>query len=574
MKPANQQTALKAALFMILAANVSWQTSKSLNLVSGQTMHTSELASELGVNRGSIPGRTGGVTAPATAPVIRVQPAPSIAEGPKPDAPISAATVNTKESSQTAVICSLDFKIQFIQETRASDGKSEVHAYVRQVDPARTLNGLHQIGTYRDLIGNPDTKAQWVDLITKNVTAKLKSEGRSCDGRNTDDRGPVVDNDRTRTRTRNDDNGDDARIERGRSNCTLDDNGDALRNSDKASCNLERLAAIELDRTSDDNSDDDRGSRRRRDTSSEGIREVQDALEPLKTSIRQLVLSTNAKRRSDGNRLMNRVLAALAKVSRTAASSADERAMSKIISNLDKSYTTGERVADAAADKADKLSEIDDKVSDLNIRAMTSQNPYERYELQRQANAWTQYRSTEISRLTQNSDYLKLRAYEQAGIIDQSEFADFTADFNALAQTGAMSPGGVTAPDNVLNGRSNITDSRAQGAGLPTYPQINWQQLGLTNPSIAGGPQPGYPQTGFPQTGYQPTSYRPYGMPQSQYGMPQSQYGMPQSNLPMTLPMNVPITQGYGPQYGQQPGMQQPTPGYYNRTMMIQPMFL
>lgn len=579
MKSTHKQTALKASLFMILAANVSWQTSKSLNLVSNQEMHSIDLAqtapssSEL---RGSTPGRTGGVSAPANIPVIRVAPAPAVAAtGPRPDAPIAAATVQTKESTQTEVICSLDFKIQFIQETSAANGKPIVHAYVRQVNPDRTFDGLKQEGTYRELIGNSETKEQWLDLITESVTAKLKKEGRSCDGR--DDRGPVVDR-----RERDEDNGDDARVERGRRNCTLDEEGDALRNSDRASCNLQRLASIQLDRMNDDergeDRDEDRGSRRerRRDTSSEGIREVQDALEPLKTSIRSLMLSTNSKRRSDGNRLMNRVLAALSKVRNTAASSSDERAMNKIISNLDKTYTLGQRVNELAADKADKIADLDDKISDLNIRAMSSQNPYERFNLQRQATAWGEYRSNEITKLSQNSDYLKLRAYEQAGLIDQSEFADFTADFNALAQTGSMSASGVTAPNDILNGRANIGDPRSQGAGLPTYPVIDYSRLGLQNPAIIGGQQPvvpspmGYPQTsGFPVTTGFPQNPQFQTMPYQQ--VPYQQ--VPYQQMPMTFPAGVP-PQGYSnPQLQTQNGWQT-TPGYYNRSVMTQPMRL
>lgn len=581
MKTTNKQTALTAALFMILAANVSWQTPSQ----TSKSLNASDFASELGTNRGgSVPGRTGGAVAPAEIPVIRVAPAPSTAVGPKPDAPIAAANVQTKESTETHVICSLDFKIHYIQQTSAASGKPVVQAYVKQVRPERIFNGLKQEGTYRDLIGNPETKAKWDDLIAANVEKVLKQEGRSCDGRDDDrdqdTRGPVVTHD----------DADEARITRGRRNCTLDDDGDALRNSDRASCNLQRLASIDLDRSSDDRDGDERGSRRRGGSASEGIREVQDALDPLKTSIRSLLVSTNSKRRADGNRLLNRVLAALAKVQRTASTSADERAMTKIIDNLDKTYTLGQRVNDIAADKADKIADIDDKISDFNLRAMTSQNPYERFNLQRQAYAWTQVRSNELQKLTQNSDYLKLRAYQQAGLLDQSEFADFTADFNALAQTsqsGAMSSGGLTAPNDILGGRSNLGDSRGQGIVNPAFPQINYQQLGLQNPAIVGGVNPmvpstmGYPQTsgfpvttGFPQMpSYQTMPYQQF--PQSTF--PQStfpQMGMPQSNLPMTLPANVPITQGMvQPQFQTQMGWQT-MPSYYNQTVMTQPMRL
>jgi hypothetical protein len=568
MKTTNKQTALTAALFMILAANVSWQapsqTSKSLN--------ASDFASELGTNRGgSVPGRTGGVTTPAEIPVIRVAPAPLPVVGPKPDAPIVAASVQTKESTEIQKICSLDFKVHYIQATSAASGKQIVHAYITQLNPERVLSGLQQEGTYNDLIGNAETKAQWDALISRNVTKVLKQEGRSCDGRADDraqdTRGPVVD-DRA-------DDADEARITRGRRNCTLDDDGDALRNSDRASCNLQRLASIDLDRSSDDRDEDTRGSRRRGGSASEGIREVQDALDPLKTSIRSLLVSTNSKRRSDGNRLLNRVLAALAKVQRTASTSADERAMTKLIDNLDKTYTLGQRVNDIAADKADKLADLDDKISDLNLRAMTSQNPYERFNLQRQAYVWNQYRSNELQKLTQNSDYLKLRAYQQAGLIDQSEFADFTADFNALAQTsqaGAMSPSGMTAPSDILGGRTNLGDSRGLGVVNPAFPQINYQQLGLQNPAIIGGVNPAVPSTiGYPQTSGFPVTT---GFPQMPMYQTTPYQQFPQSNLPMTLPANVPITQGMmQPQYQTQTGWQT-MPSYYNQTVMTQPMRL
>ncbi len=566
MKPTNKQTALKASLFMILAANVSWQTSKSLNLVSNQTLHTTELArvSETAQARGSVPGRSGGMTAPATLPVVKVESAPVAATGTKIDGAIGAANLSIREKYVDQKICSLDFKIHFIQQTNAASGKQIVHAYVRQVNPDRTFDGLKQEGTFADLVGSEAKRDAWLDLITESTEARLKREGKSCDGS-----GPIVD--RRDDRSAQEDP-DQARIERGRRNCTLDDDGEALRNSDRMSCNLQRLASIDLEASSDEDREDrdDRGNRRRRDSASEGIREVQDALEPLKNSIRQLVLSNNSKRRSDGNRLMTRVLSALSKVRSTAGTSSDERAMTKIIDNLDKAYTLGQRVDSIADEKADSFAAMDDKISDLNLRAMSTQNPYERFNLQRQASYWNQYRAQEVNKLAYNSDYLKLRAYQQSGLLDQGEFADFTSDFNALAQTGQMmSSSGTSAPSDVLNGRSNIGDSRAGGAGLPTYPQINYQQLGLNNPGVVGGQQPMFPSTtGYPQTsGYPVTT----GFPQQQYQtMPMAQ-PMYQSQ-PMMQPMQsqtMPMTQNFGTF-----PMQSVGPSFYNPSMMSQPMRL
>jgi hypothetical protein len=169
MKPAQKQMALKGALFMILAANVSWQTHKSF--------HSTELASELGAS-GSVPGRTLNIQSPLLLTAAASQ-AAGPQSGPKPDLPISLQTINIKESTETRNFCGIDFKIHFIEQLDGN-GKPAVHAYISRVAPRTSFQGFVESGTYKDLIDDSSSKAKWDKAIADHTIAKLDEQGEDC----------------------------------------------------------------------------------------------------------------------------------------------------------------------------------------------------------------------------------------------------------------------------------------------------------------------------------------------------------------------------------------------------------
>ena len=179
MNSANKQMALKGALLVILAANVG---SFGPGHKSNQAFHTTELArtapQEMGSNGGGggsgvIPGRQS-----SDIPVLKIAPPPAAPVGPRPDAPIATTVVGAKESTEFKEICSVKFKIHFVQKVEGT--KTVVHAYVTQRFPQADFPGLLEEGTYQDLIADATSKAQWDETIRDTVEAKLQTQGKTC----------------------------------------------------------------------------------------------------------------------------------------------------------------------------------------------------------------------------------------------------------------------------------------------------------------------------------------------------------------------------------------------------------
>jgi hypothetical protein len=295
MNSANKQMALKGALLVILAANVG---SFGPGHKSKPLFHTTELArmapQELGSNGGGggsgvIPHRQSS----DSIPVLKIAPPPVQIAGPRPDAPITTSVVGVKESMEYKEICSVKFKIHFIQKVEGT--KTVVHAYVSQRFPQADFPGLLEEGTYQDLIADASSKAQWDETINDTVVSKLKTQGKTCSNEVASDK-PSTHSTTDQDSRDSEKAARDLEIALGERNCTLDENAHPLKNSEKYECNLKRLEKISLDRTNDEDQDDDSGrdsqgrrTRRQRHQRSSGLAEVQSALRPLETSIKSLL---------------------------------------------------------------------------------------------------------------------------------------------------------------------------------------------------------------------------------------------------------------------------------------------
>jgi hypothetical protein len=407
-----------------------------------------------------------------------------------------------------------------------------------------------------------------INFVRDHSVDKLKAEGEACDG--SDRTAPSVVNQPTAPGTPDDGRDSDAeRIARGIKNCTLDRDGHPLRNSLRYECNLHRLEQVSLDRSSDEDDDypdvDENGRtirRRHRHERASGIAQVQSILGPLEQSVKSLLLSSNEDRREDGEDRLDDLVAALETVRDTATDSNDERAMNKMIEGLQKAYPLGEKLDKAADQYANRLNDISDRMTDLQT-SMAGANMYQQMAIRNQMSILQSQKMSLQQSMAQNQDIVRLRAYQQAGLISQSDLTDFASDYYSMIQgTGGLNTY-ATAPSDILSGRQAALD-RSYGFQTPGVPTINYNSLGLQNPAIAGGQNSMFPSPmNYPQvSGYPVTT-----------GFPQT--GMPQSNLPMTLPANVPVSSSPMMSNGFHTTNAWPsTPGYYNPSVMTQPMMM
>ena len=562
MKSTHKQTALKASLFMLLAANVSWHTPNAHK----QMMQSNDFASELGTNGGAA---ASAVTPGAPLAVVKVEPPPA-----GTTAAITTTPVSSKSSKETQKFCGVDFEIQFHQESEA--GKNILLVDVYRTSPRKAFRGLRMNGTYASRVEDAASKENLLDLVRVNTIADLKTLGVSCDS-------PVVTvpapSPESPTAPPSNDR---ERVSRGLKACMSDAAGKPLRDyfdrdgmfhSERFDCNLKRLEAISLDTGSvgeeEEIGGDRRTTRRKRDRGARsGLASVQEALDPLENVVRSLLTSSKDDRREEGETRLDDLISSLQVVADTASNSDDERAMKKMIDTLQKAYPLGEKVDKIADAYSAKLDVISTRLSDLQS-SMIGANMYQQQSIRMQMDNLQTARLNMQQALQWNPDIVKLQQYQQQGLLSQGDYTDFSADYFALMQ-GSMANSAsalAMAPNGLSQARSTgLVDRGSGGWVAPAFPTLNYSNLGLNNPAIAGGTNPMFPSTnGYPQTsGYPVTT-----------GFNQ---GMPNSNMPMNLPTNIPISQGQGQFQGQfqgqyQPqyqGQQQYQPGY-NPTVMSVP---
>lgn len=521
MKPETKQMALKASLLVILAANVSFHIPK--------VIQSSDLASVGGETVGS-PAATAPARVAKSDLETAAKPAmaPAKLEGPKPDAPISAVSVSAPQTKTKKTVCGRSYEIRYVELTE--DGKTVTRVYVRDLGPADAAEGTYAAKDvftkrYSAPLAQSLTDGKVVSAFNKEIdTYFANTLTCSNDDLVADDTTAPASVARGEPRTkpkRDRDEGDDSsapdeatraeRIARGLKNCTLDKDGKAVKGEARFNCNLDRLASISLDADENDADRDDESPRRgRRRERRDGIAKVESILRPLKQSIKSDLLSSNEDRQDEGADKLSDVVDALEEV-RDTASGADARKIEHMIAEV-KSFERAAKVSRESDKYQDRSEAIDERIADLKAQLgqvpMQQQGPY--------VQALQQLMQTRLSlgvQMGANQDFAYVTSLQQRGIMDLSDYSDFTSGYSTLMNqlqgraTANSVPASVAAPADASTIRTQANSTYAANYGIPsTVPQIDYRALGLQQPGTNTSVVP----TAFnPQTTYQPGAYQP-----------------------------------------------------------------
>lgn len=549
MKLQTKQVALKASLLMILAANLSWQARAAYNV---SDLASRDPAQELGGN-GAAPGRLNLNLKTTPPPAVVVTPAPSKAEGPKPDAPISTASLPTKESTEKRAFCGVEYTVHYVQQVDPKTKSTIVRAYVKSPEFTDRMFSYWDKGTYASLISpvkdsddsysvNPK-KVRFDELIEKSIRTKYDCAETA-----------VADRDSNKTTDVDKSESSAERIARGVKNCTLDKNGlplsskevkdgsDVIDASPRYRCMLERVQNYSLEKQDDDI--DNEGGRRTRRRSENSTQKLAGMMVFLGDRIKALLMSSNEFNRDEGLSRLDDLVAALEDVKSTTDSATDARAIDLTIKQLKIGYTAGSKVYVQSQKDQSSLDEVTENIASIKARmnanpAMTSLlMPSLQNALIQKVNLEQSVRAGQV--------YTNYNSLLSTGVVPQTDYDVFGSTYKSLLNTlnGVNGTTGqtATAPTDLLNQRQTFSSNNQFGTTLPGV-NVNYSQLGLQQPSTSTS-------TAIPPNFGQSTQF---GQPTT-FGQAQTTFGQPQQAFGQQFGQQQPA-------FGQQFGQQQPAFG-------------
>ncbi|MBK7890229.1 MAG: hypothetical protein IPJ84_05075 [Bdellovibrionales bacterium] len=501
----NSQTALKAGLFIALAANMNWGV---------QSMNASSLASEsVPAGKAATPSQASGDAKPnSQTPAILVVKA----EGPKPEAAKpETAKPRLPSDDEDKKICGDTYQVHYEEIQRGGVSYTEI-TFKRTgtsdwSDPTTKKGQLHELFKNK---GSVDS------LVTTLVKEQRKENKLSCADAKQEQ---MSENSGRDEKDAEEKAREQKRIADGVKNCTLDKTGERIKNSEKLRCWLDRLAdADKLDKKKDR-----KVSRRSRDDfddDMEGKQVLANIKEivrgPLRKLIKEMTLSTDESKQNEGIEAAEEASEIVLELASANDLGTNRRGgynndISKLIGELSALKTGGQT--------AQKSREMEDDVRSVRDQMRSSWAEYKRDPTNMwAAQEWNNARMMHTQLANQmnseigNQFIAPLQAYRQMGFLTAEDYREFTSPFTNMRNMmiAALNPESQQLAN--LSGRSftGTISSPAMGSDIVIPTDLgtvrSQSSSGRTNSGfvIPTSPPPSLPRQLFNSSSVPATSGR------------------------------------------------------------------
>lgn len=503
----NSQTALKAGLFIALAANMNWGM---------QSMNASSLASEsVPAGKASTPSQSSGDAKPEsqTPAVLVVK-----ADGPKPEAAkAETAKPRLPSDDEDKKICGDTYQVHYEEIQRGGVSYTEI-TFKRTGSSSDWSDPTTKKGQLHELFKN---KGSVDSLVATLVKEQRKENKLSC--ADTKQQEEMSENSGREEKDAEEKAREQKRIADGVKNCTLDKTGERIKNSEKLRCWLDRLAdADKLDKKKDR-----KVSRRSRDDfddDMEGKQVLANIKEivrgPLRKLIKEMTLSTDESKQNEGIEAAEEAIETVKELasvndlssSRAGGSTNDVR---KLVGELEGLKLGGQT--------AQKSREMEDDVRSVRDQMRSSWAEYKRDPTNMwAAQEWNNSRMMHTQLANQmnaeigNQFVAPLQAYRQMGFLTAEDYREFTSPFTNMRNMmiAALNPESQQLAN--ISGRSftGAISSSAMGSDIVIPTDLGAVRSQLSRGRTNGGfviptsPPPSLPRQLFNSSSVPSTSGR------------------------------------------------------------------
>lgn len=494
--------ALKGALLMVLAANVSWEH---------VDFSSTELASE------TVGGKTATAPAkPASAPAASA-PAPAKADAAKaaPDAakaePIQLKAIEQKpvqpsHDSETK-ICGETYKVHYQQIER--DGKTMTEMSTRKA--SNTSEEWDVAVVLRtDLVGTVAEKESALRILTSNVKEYRSKRKESCGGETVTEVREAAKEEKKAEKAER-----DQEIADGVKNCTMDKKGNRIDKADRLECLTAALEKV-------DKRVDKKGADGKRLSEEALTRAVTAEMQRLHKEIKRLakteLMSKDESRVEEAKELLTRAMDAIEETADVydlgkSKSGRSNNSISKLIGELSAlkqgadTHREGEKYAERAKDVRDTMRESYAKALAEPL------NPWARQEYDRAKNEYEQLR-WDIGNSFENDYMRSLQRFQSNGLMSSVDYKDFTQPYTDIQKFLREALGGASTQNANRTGFSG----KITGSVLGSDYQVpsNLASMRISNGTV---------QSAFTNGSALPTSIPVLNLP----ALPNSTHGAPTS---------------------------------------------
>lgn len=461
--------ALKGALLMVLAANVSWEQVDFSSI---------ELASETVGGKTTTAATTSTTAAPAKTEVVAAKPEVAKPE-PKALKPVEQKPAQPSFDSE-AKICGETYKVHYQQIEK--DGKSLTEMSARKASSSSDEWDVAVV-LRSDLIATIAEKESAVRILTSNVKEYRSKRKESCA---TDVAAEKKDSDKKEEKGKKAEQKAerDQDIADGVKNCTMDRKGNRIDKADRLECLTEALETV-------DKRVDKKGSDGKRLSEEALTRAISAEMQRLHKEIKRLakseLMSKDESRAEDAKEMLTRAMDAISETADVydlgkSKSGRQNNSISKLIGELSAlkhagdTHREGERYAERAK-------EVRDTMRDSYSRALAEPlNPWARQEYDRAKYDYDQLR-WDIGMNYENDFMRTLQRFQSTGMISSGDYKDFTQPYTDVQKfLREALGGGATAQNSNRTGFSGKITGSVLGSDyqVPT----NLASMRLSNGTV------------------------------------------------------------------------------------------
>jgi hypothetical protein len=472
-----KQTALKGALLMVLAANVSWEKLE---------VGSHELASEAVTGTPATPRAATGDGRVSTAPA-----ALAVATNGAPPAAIKiaapeAAKTTLPSHEDSVKICGDTYKLKYQQVEKGGEMMTEITAH----RPTRAGDSWVSITWRADLINTIVKKSDADNALMATVKAHRTLKKEACPGSEVAAQGDAGKDDEEKSR-----------IADGMKNCKLDKNGKSLKGEAILDCWLDQLNSIDK-RVGKHKSDEAMGKA--------VLAEMQRIVRgPFKRELKSALLSDDDDRADHAKQLVTEAMQAIGDIGaehdlgRSRRSGRSNNAVSKLIDELS-ALKTGAEAHEESEKYASRAKDVKDNLrttrAELNARRaerdalyqQAMRNPLDTYAMQAYYEADQQLRNSSAVLDFVKGDYEALRydigmnlepnlirpmrSMQTTGLMTAQDFKEFSQPFADLQKMMRESVNFM----NLSNG-SAVAATRTSGFSGTIKDSVLGQEYAIPN---------------------------------------------------------------------------------------------
>lgn len=472
--------ALKGALLMVLAANMSWDR------ISFESMNLASTGSP------EVVGSTANVTATAAAPTpVQETPAHHTAAALKVSQPDAATPVKVSqpEHSATLQMCGEAYAVHYQQFEERGVTMTRVSAR-KATNPQDKWDVAVILRS--DLIETISEKESAHRILATNVKEYRAKRKEAC-GQEV-----VAANAAKKEEVKAEQDEEKKRLADGMKKCEIDSKGQDIKRDERLSCFVEQLSRI-------DKNLDKKGADGKRLSEEALARAAQSELQRLHREVKRLaktdLLSKDESRADEAKELLVTAMDAIEDVAATYGLGVNPRtgrtnnSVSKLIGELSALKHAGE-TNERSKEYVESAQSVRDNMRQSFESALRNPlDPYANYALQA-ARAEYQALQQDIGMNFEPQYMSPLNNYKRAGLISGAEFTEFTRSFSDIQRlmkeaisTGTNQPADRTRPTGTITGSvlgsdyvlpANLAALRSQGTTASTS-----RILGTTIPSAA-----------------------------------------------------------------------------------------